>query len=151
MSDKLHFEILIDSTPKEVYQKMLDDKTYRQWTEPFTPGSYYEGSWEKNARFRFLGPNPEEGKPSGMVSEIEENIPAKFVSIKHLGIIKDGKEITEGPEVDNWKGAHENYTLEKVGDKTKVLIDMDSNDEMEEFLMDSWPKALNKLKEICEN
>jgi hypothetical protein len=86
-----------------------------------------------------------------MISEIEENIPSKFISIKHLGMIKDGNEIMEGPDVDSWKGAHENYTFEKVGDKTKVLIDMDSNDEMEKFFIDAWPKALNKLKKICEN
>jgi hypothetical protein len=63
MSDKLHFEILIDSTPNEVYQKMIDDKIYREWTEPFFPGSYYEGSWEKSSKIRFLGPS-EDGKPS---------------------------------------------------------------------------------------
>lgn len=56
---------------------MLDTETYRQWTEGFMPGSYYEGSWEKDSKILFLAPD-ENGKMSGMVSTIVENKPYDF-------------------------------------------------------------------------
>jgi len=36
-----------------------------------------------------------------MVSKIAENIPNRFVSIQHYGLLKADKEITEGAEVEN--------------------------------------------------
>ncbi len=149
MANKLHFEIEIQASPEEVYEKMINDQAYREWTMPFYPGSYYKGSWDKNAKILFIAPD-DKGELQGMVSRIDENIPNKFISIEHLGMLKDGREILDGPEVDNWKGAHENYTFEKDNGHTRVQVDMDSEFDMENYMLETWPKALNKLKEICE-
>jgi uncharacterized protein YndB with AHSA1/START domain len=149
MADKMHFEVMIHASPEKVYKRVIDDATYREWTEPFSPGSYYEGSWQKNEKILFLGPD-KEGKMHGMVSRIEENIPNEYISIEHLGLVKDGQEITSGEGVDTWKGAHENYTLERENGDTRFKVDLDTNGEMEEFFRDTWPKALDKLKEVCE-
>jgi hypothetical protein len=149
MEKKLKFEIVINASPQKVYEKLIDDRYYREWTMPFCPGSLYQGSWDRGAKILFLAPD-KNGELQGMVSRIEENIPFKYISIQHLGMIKDGREILEGPEVDAWKGAHENYTLENEGGKTRFLVDMDSGFDMESFMLETWPKALNILKEICE-
>jgi len=37
-----------------------------------------------------------------MVSRIKENIPNRFVSIEHLGMVQAGKEIMSGDKVDQW-------------------------------------------------
>lgn len=147
--ETLHFSIEINAPVAKVWDTMLGDATYRQWTEVFMPGSYFEGSWEKGP-IRFLAKD-EDGKPSGMISEIEANRPNEFISIKHLGFIDKGEEITSGKEVEGWVGAHENYTFQDLGDgKTKVVVDVDVTDEYKKDMQDSWPKALEDLKRLCE-
>jgi len=86
-----------------------------------------------------------------MVSKIRENIPNKFLSIEHLGTLKGEEEITSGPEVESWAGALENYTFKSNNGNTVVEVDMDSNQEFKSYFMDTWPKALKKLKAICES
>lgn len=51
---KLHFSIQIKAPKEKVWQTMLDDPTYRQWTRVFMPGSYFEGAWEEGSKIRFV-------------------------------------------------------------------------------------------------
>jgi uncharacterized protein YndB with AHSA1/START domain len=155
--EKLHFSITINAPKEKVWDTMLDDETYREWTTPFSPGSHFIGSWDQGSKIQFLGPD-ENGKTGGMTSMIEENRQYEFISIKHLGEIKNGVEDTTSDAVKEWAGAHENYTFKEVDGKTELLIDMEGNGQpeseaskqMAEMFKDMWPKALQKLKEISE-
>jgi uncharacterized protein YndB with AHSA1/START domain len=147
--ETLQFEIAINAPVEKVYSVMLDEKTYREWTAEFNPTSFYRGSWEKGAKILFIGCNSE-GKEEGMVSRIKENIPNQFVSIEHLGILDGTNEITSGPVVDGWAGAMENYSFREDNGKTIVAIEMDANEQFKSYFEQTWPKALQKLKEICE-
>jgi|LSQX01.2.fsa_nt_gb uncharacterized protein YndB with AHSA1/START domain len=147
--ETIHFEILINATPRTVYSRMLDKKFFNEWNSVFNPSSNFEGSWLKGSKIRFIGTD-KDGKTGGMVSKIEENIPNKFVSILHLGIIMNGEEITEGHEVDDWAGAHENYTFENHDGNTLLKIDLDSNQMFKTYFSETYPKALEQLKSICE-
>ncbi len=150
--NKLKFSIEINAPANLVYDKMLgitDKKTYQQWTTEFNPSSTYEGNWKKGSEIHFIGVD-ENGKRGGMVSRIAENIPNKFVSIQHIGILDGEKIIKEGPEVEAWSDAFENYSFEETNGKTILIIEMDSNEEFKEYFLSTWPKALGKLKEICE-
>jgi hypothetical protein len=109
------------------------------------PGSFYEGSWDRGAKIRFLAPEGD-----GMSSEIAENRKYKFISIKHLGIIKNGVEDTESPEAKAWAPAYENYTFSERGGATEVRVDVDTASEYEKMFGDVWPKALLRLKQIVE-
>lgn len=146
---KLHFSIQIKAPKEKVWDTMLSDKTYREWTEPFQKGSYFEGSWDKGSSIKFLAPD-ENGKLSGMISEISENRPYEFISIKHLGVVQNGVEDTTSDEAKSWSGALENYTLKETNGITQVLIDTDSDDKYKDMFNQMWPKALQKLKEIAE-
>jgi uncharacterized protein YndB with AHSA1/START domain len=145
----IHLEITINAPAEKAYQMMLDENYYKEWTEPFNPGSHFIGSWEKGSAIRFIGCD-KDGNMGGMVSRIKENIPNQFVSIEHLGIIQGDQEITSGPEVDGWAGALENYTFKEENGKTLLSVDMDANQEFLSYFEETWPKALNKLKAICE-
>ncbi len=145
----LHFETTINCPVEKVYETMLSDDTYRTWTSVFNSTSRYEGSWKKGSKILFLGTDSK-GEISGMVSRIKENVNNKFVSIEHLGIIKNNNEIMCGDEVDGWKGSLENYSFKSSGNQTMLSIDIDSNEEFKSYFSDTWPKALNKLKSICE-
>jgi uncharacterized protein YndB with AHSA1/START domain len=145
----LHFEISINAKAMDVYNKMIDDKSYRQWTALFNPSSFYEGTWEKGSKILFVGFG-EDGEKGGMVSRIKENIPGKFISIEHLGMLKGDIEILDGPDVEIWQGALENYTFTEVNGATILSIDLDSNEEYKNYFDETWPKALKELKSICE-
>jgi hypothetical protein len=149
---RLHFKIRINAPLIKVYDVMLgisNKSTYEQWTALFNPTSTYEGSWNKGSKILFIGVD-ENGKKGGMVSEIAENIPNRFVSIRHYGIIKDDKEVTKGPEVEKWTGGYENYSFEENNGSVAVSVDVDTTGDFEDYMTETCPKALLRLKEICE-
>jgi uncharacterized protein YndB with AHSA1/START domain len=141
----LHFSITLRAPREKVWRLMLGTETYPKWTDAFTEGSYFEGSWDKGAKIRFLSPAGE-----GMSSEIVENRREEFVSIRHLGYIKDGAEDFDSPEVRAWLPSYENYTFAEAAGGTELKVDLDSPEEYEGMFAEMWPKALGKLKELCE-
>jgi uncharacterized protein YndB with AHSA1/START domain len=142
---RLNFKININAPRKKVWDTMLEDKTYREWTTAFHPGSHAETDWQTGSKTLFL-----DSDGNGMVSTIAENRPQEYISIKHLGIVKNGVEDTESPEVKEWAGAMENYTFKDSGGGTELAVEMDSNDQYKEFLEVTWPEALKKLKGLAE-
>lgn len=150
---KLQFKVSINAPVAKIFDCMLglsSKSTYEQWTALFNPTSTYEGSWDKGSKILFVGVD-EKGEKGGMVSRIVENIPNQFVSIQHYGLVNAGKEITEGPEVEKWANGFENYSIEDSNGKVSVTIDIDTIDDFVSYMNEAYPKALNKLKEICEN
>jgi hypothetical protein len=155
---KLHFSIEINAPREKVWDTMLGEATYKEWTVPFNPGSYFKGTWEKGSKILFMGPNPETGEEGGMVSRIAENKPHEFLSIEHLGILKNGVEDTTSEEAKKWAPAYENYTFNhKKGPSTnsgqattELLIDIDVVDEFVNDFNQMWPTALQKLKNLAE-
>jgi hypothetical protein len=145
-SDRLHFSIHIDAPKQVVWDVMLGDETYRKWTAAFCEGSYYEGSWNQGEHIRFLSPEGE-----GMSSIIAENRPGEFMSIRHIGVLKNGVEDTDSEQVRKWAPAFENYTLIASNGGTELSIDLDIEPEYEKFMNEAWPKALATLKSICED
>lgn len=143
--NRIHFSIIIHSPKDKVWKAMLDPEIYKLWTQAFAEGSYFEGSWDKGEKIRFLTPERE-----GMTSVIAENIPFDFISIKHLGIIKDGVEDMQSPESKSWAPAFENYTFKERDGATELKVDMDAAPAFEAYMNSAWPKALARLKEICE-
>ena len=147
--ETIQFEISINASAEKVYRTMLDEKHYSEWTAAFNPDSRFKGSWEKGEKILFVGED-ENGKTGGMVSRIKENIPNKFVSIEHLGILEGEKEITSGTAVAGWAGALENYTFTEENGKTLLVVTNEINQEYKSYFSETWPKALQQLKAICE-
>ncbi|WP_125723535.1 SRPBCC family protein [Flavobacterium ustbae] len=149
---KLQFKKEINASAQKVYETMLglkDKATYEYWVKTFNPTSTYEGSWDKGSKIRFVGTD-ENGKKAGMVSEIEENNPAQFVSIRHYGFLDGDTEVTTGEQVEKWAGGHENYTFEENNGITTVTVEMDTIEEYLDYFNSTYPKAMDKLKEISE-
>lgn len=147
---KMNVSTTINAPRKVVWDTMLNDKTYREWTSAFNPkGSWYEGDWSQGSTIRFLGPG-EDGSLGGMLSRIKENRPYEYFSIEHIGIIQDGKEDTTSDEVRKWTPAFENYTFKDRNGQTELLVDMDVDEAHKAMFEDRWPKALDKLKALAE-
>jgi len=149
---KAEYKIEINAPAEIVFKKMLgidNKKNYEDWTTEFNPTSTYEGNWNQGEEIRFIGTDSN-GKIGGMLSKVAEIIPFKFVSIQHIGILDGDNIITEGPDVDAWKGAFENYYFEEKNGKTLLTVKTDMSEEFSDYFNSTWPKALLKLKEICE-
>ena len=149
---KLQFKVKINAPVEKVFDFMLgltNKATYEQWTFHFNPTSSYDGKWDKGSRIYFVGLD-ENGNKGGMVSEIVENIPHEFVSIQHLGLLVEGKEVLEGTEVEKWASGLEKYSFAQINGITTIKVEIDVIDEFENYMNSCYPKALQQLKEICE-
>ncbi len=149
---KIQYTIQISAPASKVYDVMLGittKSTYEQWTAAFNPTSTYEGSWEKGSKMLFVGTD-EKGEKGGMVSEIVDANLNRFVSIRHYGLVQGNAEITDGPEVEKWANGFENYTFEEHNGSTMVTVDLDTTEDFVDFMNETYPKALDTLKEICE-
>ncbi len=149
---KLQFKISIVAPAGTVYKTMLgipNKLSYEQWTALFNPTSTFEGNWNKGSKMLFVGTDAK-GEKGGIVSEVAENIPNKFISLRHYGLVQGDKEITEGADVEKWANGFENYTFEEQAGKTELTVDLDTTEDFISYMEETYPKALAKLKEICE-
>ncbi|MGJ5641072.1 SRPBCC domain-containing protein [Formosa sp. S-31] len=149
---KLQYKIAIKASAEQVYNVMLgieNIKTYEAWTAEFNPTSTYVGNWDKGTKIYFIGTD-ENGKKGGMVSEIADNVPFRFVSIRHYGILDGDTEITEGPQVEKWAGGLENYMFQEHDGVTTVTVETDITEDYQDYFDTTWPKALEKLKALAE-
>ncbi|KND47000.1 MAG: 2-oxoglutarate dehydrogenase complex, dehydrogenase component [Parcubacteria bacterium C7867-004] len=145
-----HYSIHINAPKEKVWNTMLDQGTYREWTSVFGEGGRFEGSWDQGSKILFVGTDPESGKDGGMVSRIKENRAYEFISIEHLGIMKDGVEDTTSEEAKKFAPAYENYTFSEKEGGTELSVDVDVAEEFADFFTETWPKGLAKLKELSE-
>jgi len=146
---KISNSVHIQAPVELVWNTVFDPTTFGLWTKVFTSGSYYEGSWNVGDTIRFLAKN-KDGKVDGMVSEIAENREFEFLSIRHLGWVFDGEDDTNSPDVQSWAPAYENYDFKRQGTTTVLTVNADLSDAYYEMFTELWPKALNRIKEICE-
>jgi hypothetical protein len=144
--EKQEYRITIDAPKEKVWKALWDIDNYREWTSAFAEGSTVKtDNWQKGSKVFFVD---ETG--SGMVARVDENIPNRYMSFRHLGEVRDGVEDTTSEKVQGWAGATENYTLNENDGKTEVVVDMDFNKEFAEMFRDIWPKALKIVKELAE-
>lgn len=145
---RLRFNVEIEAPVQKVWDTMLEDGTYRQWSAEFMPGSHYVGDWNEGSRILFLGPG--EDGPGGMVSRIRENRRHEFVAMEHIGIVAQGREDTTSEVAAAWAGAREEYTFRDLGDRTEVHVEVDSSDDFAADMQEMWPRALQRLKALAE-
>jgi len=139
--EKIEFKREIKASPEKVWAILLGKESYPLWTTVFAEGSTAETDWKKGSKAIF-----HDGKGHGMVSRIEENIPHQFISIKHLGEVKNGKEdLTQ-----DWDDAYENYTLENKSGQTLLTINLNVSSDWIDYMEKTWPEALNKVAELAE-
>lgn len=142
MSNPLSYVIEIPAPRETVWSRMLDDASYRDWTTAFCEGSYYEGEWRTGADMRFLGPGG-----GGMRARIERVDAPEYVSIEHLGELRDGVSV-DAPE---WVNAYERYRFLELADGgTRLQVELlNVPAEYAPMMNQMWPKALERLRQIC--
>lgn len=138
---KLKFQIQINAPKETVWNVLWDDQSYRQWTFVFSPGSRAKSDWEKGSRIEFVNETGD-----GMYALIEEKIPNAQMVFLHQGEIKNGKD-TPG----DWGQSREAYFLSEQNGQTELNVELDSPEAFQEYFADTFPKALQLVKELSEN
>lgn len=139
------FTIDINAPREKVWKTLWSAETYPKWTSAFAPGSKVETDWQQGSRALFLDVNRD-----GMISEIAEIREPEYLSFRHIGEIRDGKEDTTSEKVKEYAGSEENYTLTETASGTHLEVELDIDEEYYEFFEKTWPKALSHLKSISE-
>jgi hypothetical protein len=142
--EKLNFSTTIHAPKEKVWSVLWDKDSYPKWTSVFAEGSDAISDWEEGSKILFVSGG------EGMVSRIETKRPTEFMRFEHLGMIKDNVEDTESEEVKKWAGAMEAYTLREENGKTLLAVDMDITPDFKDYFLTTWPKALEKVKELAE-
>lgn len=143
--EKLKFKTTINATPEKVWDILWGDDTYGKWTSVFSEGSSAQTDWQKGSKVIFG-----DGNGNGMVSEVAERIDYKQMSFRHLGEVKGGVEDTTSERVQQWAGGLESYFLKDENGTTELTVELDMPDEFKDFFTDTFPKALQKVKELSE-
>ena len=146
MTQRLYFAVSIAAPRSRVWLTLQSPDGYRDWTSAFCKGSTYEGSWEQGARIRFLAPSGD-----GMTSEIAERREGTLLSIRHLGEIRQGVDDTHSPQVLAWAPAYENFHLRDLpAGGTELRVEVDTVADYVQYMHDTYPRALQRLKALCE-
>jgi uncharacterized protein YndB with AHSA1/START domain len=134
------------NAPKEkIWDVLLQDETYRQWTSAFHEGSYAEGDFSEGSTVKFLSPEGD-----GMVSKVLKHTPNDTITFEHRGMILKGKEDFDSPEVQDWKGFLETYKVTENGGKTTLDISCDTTPKWHDSFDEMWTKAVASVKELAE-
>ena len=143
---KVTFSATIHAPKQRVWYILWEKSFYEQWTSLFTEGSTVKtDGWKEDTKVQFLDP-----KGNGMLSIVAVNRPYEFMSFRHIGMINQGVEDTESETVKAWAGATENYTLKEEAGTTTLTIEMETTEEYKDYFNTTWPKALDKVKELSE-
>lgn len=143
--ETLEFKIRIKATPEKIWSVLWEDKTYREWTNAFCEGSYAVSEWNEGDKIHFMSPGGE-----GMNSIIEKKIPNEYMAFKHIGEIKDFKELPLNEETEKWSGYMETYRLIPDDEFTDLIAQVDVIEKHIDYFKDAFPKGLEAVKEIAE-
>lgn len=144
--EKIQFKSTINAPKEKVWETLWELDSYRKWTSVFSESSTVEtDNWKEGSKILFL-----DGKGNGMVSKISANKPNEQMTFTHLGEVKDGVEDTTSDRVKAWAGSTESYSLKDAGGKTELTVVMDTNEEFKEFFSNTWPLAIEKIREAAE-
>lgn len=144
--EKLVFNIDIRASKEKIWKVLWDDVTYRKWTSVFAEGSYAVSNWNEGDKIYFLGP----GGADGMNSLIETKIPNEYMAFKHIGEIKNSKEVPPNEETEKWSGAMETYKLTQKGDVVNLHTEVDVIEKHIDYFNEAFPKGLEIIKELSE-
>ncbi|PJJ59064.1 SRPBCC family protein [Hymenobacter chitinivorans] len=142
---KVCFSTMINAPKEKVWHVLWDEQTYPTWAGVFSAGSRAESDWQEGSKVVFSSAGG-----SGMYGRIAKSTPHEYISFQHLGEVKDGQELAFAQHHPDWAGATENYTLRQIGNTTELTVEMDVTEEHQTYFAQTFPLALEKVKELAE-
>lgn len=140
-----YFSRVINAPKKKVWDIMLNEETYKVWSGAAWPESFYEGVWKEGELLGFF--NPER---SGTKVKLLKHRPYEFTLAEHVAVYDKGVEDTQSAVAKSWVGSRETYTFTEKDGKTTLDVVLYMTPEWQKIFATDWPKAIDKLKELCE-
>ena len=139
---EMQFEIEIHAPREKIWATLWQDRTFREWADLIDAGTYMVGDLEEGSTVQFISV---EGY--GVTSLVSALIPDAYVSFKHQA---DTQDEDSNSRDDQWTGGRESYTLMDDDSATTLTMSFDVPVELEKAMRESYPKALQKVKELSE-
>jgi uncharacterized protein YndB with AHSA1/START domain len=136
----IDFSVNINAPKEKVWDVLWSEEGYRKWTAVFSEGSYAESDWKEGSKIRFLSPGGDD-----MYGIIQKKEPFERMVFEHQGEIKNGIE-----ESKEWAGAKESYYLKESNGVTELSVQLDATSEMNDYFNNTFPKAINLVKQLAE-
>ncbi|MCO5144014.1 MAG: hypothetical protein M9962_13070 [Oligoflexia bacterium] len=142
----LKYEVAINSSRENVWNVMIEPKTYKQWTKAFSPNSEYIGLWEQGEEMIFIDKDR-----GGTVAILDIVKPYELISATHIATLTaEMLRETKGPMTESWIGTKEIYRFIEKNAQTKIEVEIHTHENYVEMFDSAWPEALRDLKKLCE-
>lgn len=141
---KLTFSVQISAGKDRVWDTLWNDKTFREWAGLIDPGTYMVGELKEGGIIQFI--SAENGY--GVTSRVEKIDVGNYLLLSHQA---DTKDLGLNQRDNEWTGGSESYTLEESNGFTLLTVNFDVPEELEAIFKASYPKALDKVKELSES
>lgn len=141
--NEMTFTIDIQASKETVWDTLWQDKTLREWAGIIDPGTYMEGELIEGNEVEFI--SAENGY--GVTSLVEKVVPNEYVLLRHSADTQDSGEASREKQ---WTGGAESYTLLEQNGITTLTTAFDVPTELEEYFTTTYPKALQRVKELAE-
>lgn len=142
----LEFTIEINAPKEKIWKLLWDDITYRDWVSVFCEGSYAKSNWNEGDSIYFLS---QDGR--GMNSIIDKKIENQYMAFKHISEMKDFEPQPVDEAASEWSGGMEIYELIPNQSSVTLKVLMDTLEKYIEYFETTFPKALERVKELSEN
>ena len=139
---EMQFEIEIHAPREKIWATLWQDRTFREWADLIDAGTYMVGDLEEGSTVQFIS-----AEGYGVTSLVSALIPDAYVSFKHQA---DTQDEDSNSRDDQWTGGRESYTLMDDDSATNFTMSFDGPVELEKAMRESYPKALQKVKELSE-
>lgn len=140
---ELQFSLEIHATKEKVWNTLWQDKTFRQWAGIIDPETYMTGVLKEGNEIQFISA----ANGYGVTSLVEKLTPGEFLLLRHSA---DTQETGKREREKEWTGGEETYRLAEKAGITTLAVAFDVPSEMEEYFKVSYPKALERVKELAE-
>lgn len=140
---KLKFSIEINASKEKVWSTLWDDVTFRDWAGIIDEGTYLEGEIKEGNQIQFISSI----NGYGVTSLIEKLKLNEFILFRHSA---DTQKRGEEKRKKEWTGGAESYSLSEKCGVTRLIIQTDVPQELEEIFNDRIPKSLKRIKTLAE-
>jgi uncharacterized protein YndB with AHSA1/START domain len=140
---EMQFLVEINATKERVWDTLWRDETFRQWAGIVDPGTYMVGELKVGNEVQFI--SSENGY--GVTSLVAKLTPGEYLLLRHAADTQEGGKRERAQE---WTGGEESYSLTEKDGVTTLTAAFDVPSEMAEMFKVSYPKALERVKELAE-
>jgi len=140
---EIRYSVEIHTTRENVWATLWDDKTLREWASIIDPETYMVGELKEGNEVQFISAHG----GYGVTSLVEAMIVNEFVLLRHQADTQKNGTVQREKQ---WTGGHESYVLVEKDGITRLSVTFDMPLELEETFNETYPKALNRIKELAE-